>query len=89
MDYTNVVNYMRSSKIHHIYLVLCLCYLFSYTLSNNLTKETGVYKCNALVIVISLYVMHLILSVTSHINCIIARCLIDVFYLMACAFIRS
>ena len=29
------------------------------------------------------------LSVTSHINCIVARCLIKVVYLTACAFIRS
>ena len=27
--------------------------------------------------------------VTSHINCIVARCLINVVYLTACAFIRS
>ena len=30
-----------------------------------------------------------ILSVTSHINCIVARCLIKVVYLTTCAFIRS
>ena len=30
-----------------------------------------------------------VLSVTSHINCIVARCLIKVVYLTACAFIRS
>ena len=30
-----------------------------------------------------------ILSVTTHINCIVARCLINVVYLMACAIIRS
>ena len=29
------------------------------------------------------------LSVTSHINCTVASCLINVVYLMACAFIRS
>ena len=29
------------------------------------------------------------LSVTSHINCIFAHCLINIVYLMACAFIRS
>ena len=30
-----------------------------------------------------------LLSVTSHINCIVAHCLINVAYLSACAFIRS
>ena len=34
-------------------------------------------------------VKQIYLSVTSHINCIVARCLINVVYLMACAFIRS
>ena len=29
------------------------------------------------------------LSVTSHINCIVARCLINIVYLTVCAFIRS
>ena len=32
---------------------------------------------------------HTSLSVTSHINCVVARCLIHVVYLRACAFIRS
>ena len=49
-DDTNVVSYMRSLQIHHIYLVLCLCYLFSYKFGNNLSKERGVYKCNTLAV---------------------------------------
>ena len=41
------------------------------------------------VIVFPDFLRHYILSATSHFNCIVARCLINIAYLTECAFIRS
>ena len=43
----------------------------------------------SVITVFPLLFIYVLLSVTSHINCIVARCLINVVYLRVCAFIRS